>query len=239
MGDVVAALAGALRDIRAPRILAVLLLPMAGAILVWAVLSFLFWDSWSQALAGFAADTALGRWLQGVGAGWLLHALTSLGVIVLVLPATFVTALVINEIVVMPAIVAHVSGRYFPRLERRAGGTLAGSAANALAGIAIFCLLWIATLPLWLTGVGAVILPVVLSAYLNQRLLRYDALSEHATREEYARFTSSSKGKLYALGVLVGLLYYVPFVNLLAPVASGLAFAHLSLSELARMRQSA
>jgi hypothetical protein len=35
---------------------------------------------------------------------------------------------------------------------------------------------------------------------------------------------------------LLALLYYVPLVNLLAPVASGLAFTHLCLAELTRLR---
>lgn len=239
MADIVMALGAALRDLRAPRILAVMLLPMLGAILIWTVLSFIFWDSWSAWLTALTADTAAGRWLRDVGAGWLLHALNILGAIALVIPATLVTALVINEIVVMPAIVTHVGARYFPGLERRAGGTLAGSIANAVIAITIFCVLWVLTLPLWLTGVGAVVLPALISAYLNQRLLRYDALSEHAARDEYAAIIAGSKGKLYALGFLLALLYYVPVVNLLAPVASGLAFTHLCLAELARVRRAA
>jgi len=239
MSDVVSAVAAAFRDLRAPRVLAVVLLPMTGAILIWLILSLLYWDTWSQALGALAAGTAAGRWLEDVGAGWLIHALTTLGVIALVIPATFVTALLINEIVAMPTLVAHVSGRHFPRLERRAGGTLLGSALNAMAGIAIFGVLWIVTLPLWLTGVGAVALPALLAAYLNQRLLRYDTLSEHATREEHARLVAQYRGRLYALGLVLGLLYYVPLLNLLAPAASGLAFVHFGLAALERMRAAA
>lgn len=239
MGEVFSAVGAAFRELRAPRILAVVLLPMVGAILFWAILSVLFWDAWSLWIGSLAADTAAGRWLESVGAGWLLNALATLGVIALVIPATFVTALVINEIIVMPTVVAHVSARYFPQLERRAGGTLLGSVANAVAGIALFSLLWLVTLPLWLTGIGAIVLPALLSAYLNQRLLRHDALTEHAARDEYAALIARSKGKLYALGLVVALLYYVPLVNLLAPVVSGLAFTHLCLAELARVRRAA
>jgi uncharacterized protein involved in cysteine biosynthesis len=136
----------------------------------------------------------------------------------------------------MPTIVSHVAALYFPRLERRGGGTLVGSVVNAVVGIGVFCLLWVVTLPLWLTGVGALVLPALISAYLNQRLLRYDALAEHAAPDEYAALLARIKGKLYLLGLLLALLYYVPLVNLLAPVASGLAFTHLCLTELARLR---
>lgn len=219
--------------------MAVMLLPMLGAILAWVVLSLVFWDTWSAWLSGLAAGTAAGRWLEGVGAGWLLKALSALGVIALVIPAVLVTALLINEIVAMPAIVSHVGSRYFPHLEERAGGSFLGSAGNALVGIAIFCLLWVATLPLWFTGVGALVIPALISAYLNQRLLRYDALSEHAGREEYAVIAARARGKLYLLGLMLALLYYIPLVNLIAPAASGLAFTHLCLAELARLRQAA
>jgi CysZ protein len=236
MPQVLTALGAALGDLRAPRILAVVLLPMLGAIVLWIVLSFLFWDTWTAWLNGLTFGTATGRWLEGVGAGWLLQGLSALGVIILIAPATLVTALVINEIVAMPVIVSHVTARYFPRLERRAGGTLVGSVLNAIVAIGIFCLLWVVTLPLWLTGVGALVLPALISAYLNQRLLRYDALAEHAGRDEYAALLVRIKGKLYLLGLLLALLYYVPLVNLLAPVASGLAFTHLCLAELTRLR---
>ena len=239
MGDIIVALGAAMRDLRAPRIVAVMLLPMLGAILIWVILSIIFWDTWSAWLASFTASTAVARWLESVGAGWLLQALTALGVIALVIPAAFITALVLNELIVMPAVVAHVSSRYFPHRARRAGGTLVGSLVNAVIGIAVFCLLWLVGLPLWLTGVGAILLPALISAYLTQRLLRYDALSEHAAREEYSAIIAGSKGKLYVLGLLVALLYYIPLVNLVAPVASGLAFTHLCLAELARLRRGA
>ena len=43
-------------------------------------------------------------------------------------------------------------------------------------------------------------------------------------------------GRLYALGLALAALYYVPIVNLLVPVLSGLAFTHLCLGELAQLR---
>jgi CysZ protein len=239
VSEIIIAVGAAFRDLRAPRILAVLLLPMVGAILLWSVLSLIYWDTWSAWLGGLAAGTAAGRWLENIGAGWLLNALTALGVIALVIPAILITALVINEIVVMPTIVSHIGSRYFTHLDRRAGGTLMGSVLNALIAISLFAVLWLVTLPLWLTGLGAVAVPVLLSAYLNQRLLRYDALSEHANRDEYARIVTGAKGRLYGLGIVVALLYYIPLVNLIAPVASGLAYTHLCLAELSRLRRAA
>lgn len=113
---------------------------------------------------------------------------------------------------------------------------MVGSIINAAIGISIFTVLWIFTLPLWLTGVGAILAPVLTSAYLNQRMFRYDALAEHASREEFARIKLTSRGDLFLLGILLSLLLYVPLVNLVLPVLSGLAFTHFSLARLARQR---
>ncbi|MGH8700453.1 MAG: EI24 domain-containing protein, partial [Burkholderiales bacterium] len=94
------------------------------------------------------------------------------------------------------------------------------------------------SLPLWLTGVGAIVLPPLISALFNQRVFRYDALAEHASVAERRAVAQEAGGRLYALGLALAVLYSVPLVNLLVPMLSGLAFTHLCLGELARLRQS-
>jgi len=237
MHEVFAAMARAAGNVFEPRILAVVFVPMLASIVLWMVLAWVFWDAWTGALAGALGSTAIGRWLEGWGAAWLIGYTTALLVAIALLPAIYVTALVVTEIVAMPVIVSLVGERHYGSLERRAGGTLAGGLLNAAAGIGIFAALWVVTLPLWLTGIGAVALPALLSAYLNQRVFRYDALSDHASAGEYRRVVSEGKGRLFLLGLLCAALYYVPVVNLAAPVLSALAFTHLCLGELARLRQ--
>lgn len=236
MSQVLSAFGNALRDLREPGILAIALLPMLGALAIWAALSWIFWDHWTAAINGLAAETAAGRWLENLGIGWITRALAALGVIVLLAPATLISAVLITEIVAMPAIIAFVGGRYYAGLVKKAGGTVAGSASNAIVGVAVFCLLWLVTLPLWLTGVAALVLPLLLSAYLNQRLFCYDALADHASRDEYRRILADGRARLYALGLLLAVLYYVPLVNLLVPVLCALAYTHFCLGELVRLR---
>src|SRR5690606_35107668 len=103
----------------------------------------------------------------GAGASWVTDSLGVLLTVVLLLPATLVTAALATELVAMPVIVA-VAARTHPALERRRGGTALGSVLNALRAVTAFAVLWIATLPLWLTGLGAVLIPALNSAYLNQ-----------------------------------------------------------------------
>lgn len=229
------AIGRALRDTLQPRVLAVLVLPMLGAILLWSLLAFFFWDAWTSALRGILEGTVVAGWLAGWGATWVLESLGGLVVIAMLLPAMLVTAVLITELVAMPVIVS-VAGRSHPGLEKKGGGTTVGSVGNALSAVAVFAVLWVITLPLWLTGIGAVVLPALNSAYLNQRLFRYDALADHASRDEYREIAHRNKGALFMLGLFLAPLYYVPIVNLAAPVVSGLAFTHYCLSALRALR---
>ena len=235
--SIYSAFSRALRDLVHPRVLAVVLLPMLGAIVLWTVLAWIFWDSWLAALRAVIDGTSVGAWL-GASASWLLSGSTIVILLALLLPAMFVTALLITELVAMPVIVSVVA-RGYPALVKRGDSGMTGSVVNATAAVVVFLLLWIVTLPLWFTGIAAAVLPALTSAYLNQRIFRYDALSEHATRDEYRTIVRGAKGRLYGLGLLLAMLYYVPFVNLIAPVASGLAFTHFCLAELERLRRSA
>jgi len=234
--SVASALGRALSDLREPRIIAVLFVPMLGALAIWGTLSWLYWDAWTAWLNGLATGTAAGRWLENAGAGWLTRTLSVLGLVALLAPAMLITVVVIAELVAMPVIVAWVGGRYHPALAKKSGGTIAGSAFNAITGIVMFGLLWFVTLPLWLTGIAAFVLPPLLAAYLNQRLLRYDALSEHASADEYRALVARARGRLFLLGLVLAIPYYIPVVNIAAPVLSGLAFTHFCLGALARLR---
>jgi len=236
MHDVLQALVRAARNLFEPRILAIMFLPMLGSILLWAVLAWVFWDAWTGGITSLVAGTVVAGWLAQWGASWVIDSAAWLLVAIGLLPGVYIVALIITEIIAMPFIVKFVGERYYSSLGREAGGTLTGSVLNAAIGISIFAVLWIATLPLWLTGVGAVLAPVLTSAYLSQRMFRYDALAEHASAAEFARIVRASRGDLFLLGIALSLLLYVPLVNLLVPVLSGLAFTHFGLGRLAAER---
>lgn len=230
-------MAGALRDMREPRVLALALVPPLAAIAVWLALAWAFADDWARWVAEGIATTSWLTWVSDWGLSSVFIWASAIAAFALLIPVMLVTAVLVTELLAMPVIVPLVGKRHFPRLERRRGGTVAGSAWNAATSIALFAALWLLSLPLWLTGIGAVVLPALLSALFNQRMFRYDALAEHASAGEYRAVLREAGGRLYALGLVLAALYYVPIVNLLVPVLSGLAFTHLCLGELARLRQ--
>jgi len=235
MTAVLRALGLAVGDAVQPRMLAIVLLPALGSLILWSVAGWMYWDAWTAWLANTIADTWLARWNEAWG-GWVLASTGLLLIVVLLVPAIMLTAIIITELLAMPLILRFVSSVHYPALDRKRFGTAWGSTINLLAGGAVFVVLWIVTLPLWFTVIGAVLVPALNSAYLNQRVFRYDALAEHASAEEYETLKRRARGRLSALGLALAFLYYVPLVNLVAPVVSGLAYAHLCLDELRRLR---
>jgi uncharacterized protein involved in cysteine biosynthesis len=231
-----AALGRALRDLREPRMLALGLLPPLAAIAVWIGLGWAYADDWARLVAGWIAGAPWLAWINEWGLSGAFVWASGIAALALLLPLMLVAAVLVTDLVAMPVIVPFVAARHYPQLGRGAGGSFAGSLFNTLAAAAVFAALWLATLPLWLTGIGAVLAPLLTSAYLTQRVFRYDALAEHASAEEMRRIVRAARGELYLLGVLLSALLYVPLANLFVPVLAGLAFTHYCLERLRRER---
>ena len=236
MHSVIAALVAALKSFFHPGMLSLVLWPMLVAVVLWVGVALYFWSDWVAALTAMVSATPLEQWMAQGFFAVVSHYLISIILVLLLLPAIYVTALVFTAVFAMPMMIKHVAQKDYPALARKQGGSTVGSAVNAVVAIAVYCAGWVLTLPLWLFSPLALVLPVMLMAYLNQRLFRYDALAEHASREEYAQVIERSTLKLYLLGAVVGLLQFVPLLNLFLPVYAGLAFIHLCLAELQQLR---
>jgi CysZ protein len=237
MNAVLDALRSACRDLREGRVLALALLPPLVAIALCTALAWAYADAWARLVADWIAGASWLAWVRDWGLGSIFIWASGIAAVAALLPVLLITALVATGIIAMPVIVPLIGERHYPQLERRKGGSVAGSTWHAFATVVIFAVLWLATLPLWLTGVGALILPPLLSAYFNQRMFRYDALAEHASAVEYKAVVRSARGRLFLLGLVLAVLYAVPVFNLVVPILSALAFTHLCLGELARLRQ--
>lgn len=156
--------------------------------------------------------------------------------ILLFVPLVYLTALLILGVVGMEAMVHHVSERNYPGLLRKRGGGTAGSVWNGVVALCGMVLLFLVTLPLMLIPPLWAIVPVAVMAWVNQKLLRYDALAEHATPEEMHKVFSERRGSLYLLGLTLALVAYVPVIGFFAPVLFALAFIHFCLASLRELR---
>lgn len=238
MSAVIRAMLAAARSLVHPIILAIVLIPMLLALGVWAAIAWMYWDAWTSAIQGFAVTQTMSPWVADRNVARIAAWFAAGIVLAMLAPVVIVTALLIAAVFAMPVLVGQVAKSDFPLLERRHGGSAAGSIWNALSTVVLFAVLWVATLPLWLLGPLAVLLPPLLSAYLNQRLFRYDALAEHADAVEMQRIFELARGRLFLLGLSTGVLYFIPPVNLVAPIFAALAFIHLCLDELQRLRRA-
>ena len=226
-------------DLFQPRVLTVLFLPMLGALTLWGGLFWAFGDAWITGLTGLVAGTPWPDWMGSTLAAWLVAFGTFFLLALLLLPAIYVTALLITSLVFMPLLVNVVAGGRYPALEKRQGGGFVGSLANGVYALVVYLLVWALTLPFWLLGPFGFAVSVLLNAWLNQRLFLYDALAEHADKQELATLRRQGGWPLYLLAALLGLLHFIPLFNFLAPVYMGLAFTHYGLAKLEQLPNGA
>ena len=235
--NIFGSLAYGLANLLHPRMLWLMLWPMLVAAGFWGAVAFASW-----------ARTAL--WLADLFRQWLDSAIPFLQVdfstatlflanfllVVLFVPLVTLTALFLLSLFGMQQMVNHVAQRSYPGLEKRPAGGLMGSGWNAIAAAIGMFALGLASLPLWLVPPLWPLIPVLIFAWVNQRLLRYDALAEHADPEEMKQIFRERRGALYAMGLLLALVAYVPLIGFFAPVLFGLAFIHYLLGALSVRR---
>ena len=235
--NVLASLGFGLVNVFHPRMLWLMIWPMLVSLAVWVTVAFFLWSR----LAVWIAEV-LKQWAAPI-AGWapfdLGTAATFIAnfmLLVLFFPLVYLTALFILGVFGMDKMVDHVAAQMSPSPERRRGGGTAGSIWNGIVSLTGIVLLFLVSLPLWLVPPLGPIAVLAILSWVNQRLLRYDAVSQHADKGEMHRLFREHRGGLYSLGLLLALAGYIPFLNLLAPVVFGLAFIRYLLGALIELR---
>jgi hypothetical protein len=222
-----------------PRMLWLMLWPMLVALAIWGGAALVLWGSLALRIADWlrqGLDYALSWAHLDLGGAALVAANVLL--FIAFVPLVYLTALFILGIFGMQQMVDYVAQRSYPSLERRKGGGIAGTVWNSLVAFCGLVFFFVLSVPFWVFPPLWPIIPLIILAWVNQRLLRYDALGEHADAEEMGRVFRDQRGALYVLGLLLGLAAYVPIVGFFAPVVFGLAFIHYLLGALERSRIS-
>jgi len=221
-----------------PRVLWLMLWPVLAAVALWGTVTLVFWSQAVLWLAGIVKQwvqsaTFFITWDAGDVASFAAKAL----ILIMLVPLIQLTALLILGVLGMPAMVEHIAERRFAQLERRHGGSFAGSVWNGLVALGGLALLGLISVPLWVLPPLWPLIPVAIMGWVNQRILRYDALAEHADAVEMRRIFAERRGTLYVMGALLALIAYVPLLGLLAPIVVGLTFIHYLLVQLKLLRE--
>ncbi|WP_313950783.1 EI24 domain-containing protein [Accumulibacter sp.] len=178
-------------------------------------------------------------WLVGWGVAWLAKLGAVLGGWLLILAAAFVTAMLLAAIFVMPLLLDHVALADYPELARAGKDSVTAGVWNSISAALLYVVGWLLTLPLWLVPGLGLLLPILWMAWFTRRTFAYDALTVHATEQEWRELRRQYRLPLLLLGVILALLAHIPLLGLLTPTLAALAYIHFCLESLRRLRQGA
>lgn len=245
-----------------PRVIALSVLPlvlMAGLALG---LGYFFWepavDGVRAALESWGLLVTFVARLESIGLTNLKAVLAPMVVVFISTPVVVVLALLIVATLMTPSMLGLVTERRFALLEKKHGGSFFGSLFGALWVTVTALVALLVSIPLWFVPPLVLILPPLIWGWLTYRVMSYDVLAEHASRDERRELIRRHRGTMLGMGLLTGYLSAAPsliwvsgalaivFAPVLVPVAvwiytfvfafSALWFAHFALAALETLR---
>lgn len=245
-----------------PRVIALSILPLVIMVGASLGLGWLYWDAAVAAvnawLAASSVVNTVAQWLRGFGLARVNDLMAPVVVVAALTPLIVLVSLVLVAVLMAPALVSLVAERRFPQLERKKGGSLVLSVFWSLGSTLLALLALVVSLPLWLVPPLILILPPLIWGWLTYRVMSFDALADHASRQERRELLRRHRTTLLGIGVLTGYLGAAPAVVwasgalfaaafvVLIPVAvwiytlvfafSSLWFAHYCLAALEKLR---
>ena len=210
-----------------PRVIVLSLLPLGLMIALATVLGYFYWDAavaWTRAaldawplLAGFWG------WIGRFFSGDVAAALAPLVVVFAATPLIVVVSLLVVAGIMAPALTRLVAERRFASLEQKKGASFFGSMARSVGLTVLALLALVVSMPLWLIPPLVLILPPLIWGWLTYRVMSFDALADHATRDERRAILRQHRLPLLVIGIVSGYLGAAPSVIW----ASGAMFAAL------------
>lgn len=197
-----------------PRVILLSLLPVLVAGGMAFGLAWLYWEPAVEGVRTALDDLAwlapVTGWLNDISAGAFRSVVGPLVVVALAAPVVLLASLLLVSFFMGSAITHLVGQRRFPSLERRHGGSLWGALLNATGATLWALLLLVLSVPLWLIPPLALVLPPLIWGWLSYRLMTYDALAEHASRDERRTLMRLHRWPLLAMGLVTGYMGAAP-----------------------------
>ena len=224
-----------------PTMLFAVLLPFLIALVGAFLLLYLFWTpltDWLRAeVSHWDMVNQADEWMIAMGLFSLKIYLIPVIAAAILLPVSGILGLAIAAVFVMPLVLRHVGQREYASVTRRGKFSTAVSVWNAVWVSAAFAVGWVLTLPLWLVPPMAIILSIFWWAFAFSRMMRVDAIVEHASPEERKLILDRNNRGFWTIGLICSLLNLLPPAWIILPVFSALVYAHYGLEALRRLRQ--
>ena len=245
-----------------PRVIVLSFVPLVMMVGLSLGMGYYYWDNAidtvRQWLEASTLIESISSWLLAIGVGNLKSVLAPLIVIFAVTPLIVVLSLLVVALLMTPALTALVAEKRFPTLERLEGGSFLASLGWSLASTLLALVALVVSVPLWLIPPLILVLPPLIWGWLTYRVMAFDAMAAHASREERQEIFRRYRLSLLGIGVFCGYLGAAPgliwvsgalmaaaFV-VLVPIAiwiytlvfalSSLWFAHFCLAALQALR---
>lgn len=232
MAQVILALIRAIASLAQPQVWRFIALPAALSFILWIALAIWGVGALIDWLLTFPPMTLLTAW----GLLWLAQVLAWVGGWMLLFALVYLSTALFAAVLVLPALLGHVARRDYADLAPLGRDSLIAGAVNSTLASVLFLAGWLLTIPLWLVPGLSFLLPLLLMAWLNRRSFAYDALSVHATPEEWRQIRQQERGGLFLLGLALAVLAHVPILGLFVPAFAALAYIHYTLEALRRLR---
>ena len=208
-----------------PRVMVLSLLPLAMLLVLSVSWGYFYWaptQDWvREMLASWQVLQGMLDWLQEQGAGELQAVVIPLVVIFAITPILVIISLLAVSLMMTPALVDLVVQRRFAHLALKHGGTTLTSLAWTVGSTIIAMGAMVITLPLWAVPPLMFIVPPLIWGWLSYRVMVFDALVTHASREERITLGRQHRIWLLMIGMLTGYLGALPSIVW----ASGAVFA--------------
>ena len=213
-----------------PRVIWWSVVPLLVTGLLVGVLGYFFWESALMAvrerLDAWSLSASVLGWLAPVGGGGLRGFIAPLIVVALAVPVVVIVSLLMVALMMMPRLVDLVAQRRFPLLERRHGEPAWRGALVSLGATIVALLVLVVSTPLWLIPPLVLLLPPLIWGWLSYRVMSFDALAEHASRQERLALMRGHRLPLLGIGIVTGYLGAAPALVWAVSVVS-LVFAPL------------
>jgi hypothetical protein len=201
------------------------LLPLAMLLVLSVSWGYFYWSptqDWvREMLASWQVLQGMLDWLQEKGAGELQAVVIPLVVIFAITPILVIISLLAVSLMMTPALVDLVVHRRFAHLALKHGGSTLTSLAWTVGSTVIAMVAMVISLPLWAVPPLMFIVPPLIWGWLSYRVMVFDALVNHASREERLAIGRQHRIPLLTIGVLTGYMGALPSLVW----ASGAVFA--------------
>lgn len=177
--------------------------------------------------------------LVGWGLIWLAYALAYLGGWMAIFAVAYLSTALLTALLILPLLLKQLAATDYRDVAAMGADSFTAATVNSVLASILFIVGWLLTLPLWLIPGLSLILPMLLMAWLNRRTFAYDALSMHASADEWRSLRQQHRHPLFMLGLSMALLAHIPLLGLLVPALAALSFVHFGLEALRRSRAGA